>query len=328
MQRIAIVRAPSNGLLTGGNVFNRRIVQQARRSGWPLQAVAGPLHRARAQAWDALVWDSLLMEHMARIGAERIALLLHYLPSLEPGLERTRAEALRAAEDHAARLAQLCIPTSRELAEMFAARWPGMPVRVCEPGVAAVFRRRRPRVARASAVLVTVANLLPAKGHEPLLACLERLGHRPWHWHVVGDGAMDPGVRARLQTRIRQAGLAGRVTFHGALPQRHVAATMRAADLLVQPSEFESYGMALAEAAAVGVPAVAFRVGAAQRLVRHGVTGFVAPGGDWDAFERYVRALLEDAGMRAEFEHNLAGVPVRRWDAALADFRLACEALR
>lgn len=326
MQRIGLVMAPAKGVPTGGNIYDRSIVRHARRCGWPLQALASPSRGARV--WDALVWDSLLIERVARAGAERIALLLHYLPSLAPGIAPARAAELRRAEDRAAAQAQLCIATSRELAALLAARWPGKPVRVCEPGVAAVFRRRKPRAASAAPALLTVANLLPTKGHERMLALLERLAHLPWHWHVVGECALDGGVRERLALHARRAGLARRMTVHGPLPQRQVAAMMRAADVLVQPSGFESYGMALAEAAAVGLPAVAFRVGAAERLIRHGATGFVAPAGDWDAFERHLCALIENAPLRGQFERKLAGAAVRGWDAAFADFRLACESLR
>lgn len=325
MQRIGLVVAPAKGVPTGGNIYDRRILRYARRCRWPLRAVANPLRGPRA--WDALVWDSLLIERVERVGAERIGLLLHYLPSLTPGIAPARAAELRVAEDRAAALAQLCIATSPELAALLAERWPGKRVHVCEPGVAAVFRRRRPRAAGTATVLLTVASLLPAKGHEPLLALLERLRHLPWHWHVVGECALDTGVRKRLELRARRAGLGRRVSVHGPLPQRQVAAMMRAADVLVQPSGFESYGMALAEAAAVGVPAVAFRVGAAARLVRHGLTGFVAPVDDWDAFGSHLRTLIEDAALRARFERNAAHVTVRGWDAAFADFRLACALL-
>jgi glycosyltransferase involved in cell wall biosynthesis len=75
------------------------------------------------------------------------------------------------------------------------------------------------------------------------------------------------------------------------------------------------------------LPAIAFRVGAAERLVRHGATGFVAPRGDWDAFGDCLRALLADPALRITFERNLAAEPVRSWEAVLADFRSACEAM-
>jgi glycosyltransferase involved in cell wall biosynthesis len=102
---------------------------------------------------------------------------------------------------------------------------------------------------------------------------------------------------------------------------------MAAADLLLQPSVFESYGMALAEAAAIGLPAVAFRIGAAERLVRHGATGFLAPAADWRAFGDYLAALIAEPSLRARFERNLAGEPVRGWQATLGDFQAACAAM-
>jgi glycosyltransferase involved in cell wall biosynthesis len=223
--------------------------------------------------------------------------------------------------------ADFCIATSLETASAVQARWPAKRVFVCEPGVSPVFRRRPLRRARQSLQLVTVANLYAAKGHEEAFTLLERWSALSWRWHVVGCAEVGDGVAGRLRSRARQAGLIERIVFHGALPQAQVAAILTDADLMVQPSRFESYGMALAEAAAVGVPAVAFRAGAAERIVRHGTTGLLAAPGDWNALGECMYTLLTDPHLRATFERNLAAEPVRDWAAAFADFQAACDAM-
>src|SRR5690606_33452454 len=118
---------------------------------------------------------------------------------------------------------------------------------------------------------------------------------------------------------------ASRITWHGAIGQESVAALMAGSDLLVFPSSFEAYGMAIAEAVAAGLPVLANRVGAAAQLVRHGSTGYLANAGDWDGFGRHLRELLGDAALRAAFREKLHEMPVRGWDEAFADFRAACE---
>ena len=325
-RKIGIVQAAPGSMPSGGNVFNRELFEHALRAGWPL-ALLDPSHASAPSSWDLLVWDSLLLDRVQRLAHERVGLLLHYLPSLQPGIGTARAAMLRAREDRAASLADFYIVTSREIAAVIAARWPRKPLFVCEPGVGAAFKRRPPRRAGRSISLLTVANLLPAKGHEDALEVLARLEAQPWRWHLVGEAGGDSETTGRLRAQAERTGLIGRITFHGVLSQHEVAVRMADADLLLQPSLFESYGMTLVEAAAVGLPALAFRVGAAERLVRHGSTGLLAPAGDWAAFGDYLCTLTADASLRATFERNLAAEPVRGWEATLADFRAACEAM-
>src|SRR5690606_33280323 len=159
------------------------------------------------------------------------------------------------------------------------------------PGLRRTARGRAP-------ALLTVAHLLPAKGHGRLLEVLARLRELPWQWHVVGDGARCPATERELREQARRVGLADRITWHGALGPEEVAALMAECDLFVFPSAFEAYGTVLAEAVAAGLPVLSNRVGAAKDLVQHGVTGRLVDVGDWEGFGRDLRQLLADAGLR------------------------------
>jgi glycosyltransferase involved in cell wall biosynthesis len=70
---------------------------------------------------------------------------------------------------------------------------------------------------------------------------------------VVGDGPERPALEARTV----RLGLAGRVRFHGWLPQEQAAARLRAADALLLPSVYECGGAVVLEAMACGLPVVA-----------------------------------------------------------------------
>jgi glycosyltransferase involved in cell wall biosynthesis len=124
-----------------------------------------------------------------------------------------------------------------------------------------------------------------------------------------------------------ERGIPRRITLHGALDRDAVAAWMARADLLLQPSLFESYGMALAEACAVGLPALSFDVGAAQRLIADGSSGYVVAAGDWAAFAHRLDRLLAQPALRARFEHALAQTPVRPWQCAYAELSAAFDVL-
>jgi glycosyltransferase involved in cell wall biosynthesis len=67
---------------------------------------------------------------------------------------------------------------------------------------------------------------------------------------LVGDGS----VRPALQDRAQQLGIAGRVVFVGSTP--HTRAMLCAMDVFAAPSEQETFGLAVLEALACGLPAL------------------------------------------------------------------------
>lgn len=88
---------------------------------------------------------------------------------------------------------------------------------------------------------------------------------------VIGRGP----ERERLERQASLAGVRHRVAFLGAVSQEEKAAWMCAADLLVLASRKEGFGMAVAEAAAYGTPAVVSDQGSLPEIVQDGVTGRV-----------------------------------------------------
>jgi glycosyltransferase involved in cell wall biosynthesis len=89
-----------------------------------------------------------------------------------------------------------------------------------------------------------------------------------------------------------------RVTFLGFWPDsREVIA---ASDVIVCSSRFESLGMAVIEAMAMGRPVVSTRVGGPSETVRDGETGYLVDSGDAEAFAQRVLTLLVDSDLRAQ----------------------------
>lgn len=323
-RQIGFVHPPLHAFPSGGNVYNERLLEHGGRCGSPL--VSLPWRgEAPCGKWDLLVWDSLLIDRLMRIADERLGLLLHYLPSGAPELDFCARQVVEAVEHRAMTQADFAIATGQCVADAVTARWPGKPIFVCEPGIGEMFLRNRPRHTERAVKLLTVANLLPAKGHAQLLRILARLRHLKWRWDIAGDCSVSSETTSLLRNGAALAGLTQRITFHGALSQERVAALMADSDILVCASAFEAYGMTVAEATASGLPVVSNRVGAAEQLIQHGVTGFLAAVGDWDSLGRYLELLLEDAALRATFRHNLRDVAVRGWDQTCADFRAVCD---
>ncbi|WP_311932289.1 glycosyltransferase family 4 protein [Microbispora sp. H11081] len=96
------------------------------------------------------------------------------------------------------------------------------------------------------------------------------------HVHVVGRGP----ERDRLAARAVRSDVAGRVHLHGFLPEPEKNAVLSRARLNVTASEFEGWGLTVIEAAALGVPTVAYDVAGLRDSVRHGVTGWLVRDGE------------------------------------------------
>lgn len=126
-----------------------------------------------------------------------------------------------------------------------------------------------------------------------LAATLARVGDLPWRLLVAGDGAARADTEAAFS-----AAVPGRATFLGALRLEEVAALAAASDLCVWPAVNEAYGMALLEAAAAGIPAVACAVRGVPDVVLDGRTGLLAAPGDEAGLAALVRGLLLDRPRR------------------------------
>lgn len=107
-------------------------------------------------------------------------------------------------------------------------------------------------------------------------------------------GAERYGDRVR---RLIDEGIAERVRFVGFVPADQLGAWYARADVLVNPSLSESYGVPLVEAMAAGVPVVASRIGGIPEVVDDGETGLLVEPGDPHALAAAILAVLDDAGL-------------------------------
>ncbi len=163
-------------------------------------------------------------------------------------------------------------------------------------------QRSRRRIARRHGIdpgvpwLLAVAMMRPGdkvRSYRLLAEALGRIAERRWRLIVVGAGEAEAEVRGAF------AALGGRVTYTGALTAQRLSSYYAGADLFVWPAISEAYGMALLEAQASGLPAVAGRAGGVARIVRHAKTGLLAPEGDAGAFAQAVARLLDQPERRA-----------------------------
>lgn len=138
-------------------------------------------------------------------------------------------------------------------------------------------------------IILYVGRIEPLKGLDILLRALALLdGATNARLIIVGGDQENDAEQRRLQALACDLGIADRVTFTGSVEQERLPAYYNAADALVLPSYYESFGLAALEAMACATPVVVSRVGGLQTFIDHGETGYLIP---WRCPEPFAQAL-------------------------------------
>jgi glycosyltransferase involved in cell wall biosynthesis len=301
---------------SGGNGYDRRIARGLDAAGWTvhlhevpgswpwpegrslgaLAAVVGGIPADALVLLDGLVASPAPEVLSSETGRLRLVVLVHM-----PLGQGTTDDGAREREGTALSAAASVVTTSawarRALLELYAL--PGDRVHVAEPGVDPA--ELAPGTETAGALL-SVAAVIPAKGHDVLLEALAPLAGLRWQCECVGSLERDPAFVERLRQRVRDGGMDGRVRFSGPRVGTELTRSYAAADVLVVPSRAETYGMVIAEALARGLPVVAAEVGGVPEALGRSADGtrpgLLVPAGDPAALRDALRTWLADPGLR------------------------------
>jgi len=145
-------------------------------------------------------------------------------------------------------------------------------------------------------LLVHVSNFRPVKRPVDCIEIFARVLKQgiKARLAMVGDGS----ERTNVEHRARCLGVYDRCVFVGKQPK--IVDYLSAADVLLLPSEQESFGLAALEAMACEVPVIASRVGGLPEVVTDGETGFLSEVGDVDKMAADAAKLLTDETLRRE----------------------------
>ena len=328
---------------TGGYGYDRRMISGLEALGWAIslfELAAGfpqPDAAARQHAVgvmasipeeaivlvDGLALGALAAEAERESARLRLVALVHHPLAAELGIASETAASLRASERRALASVRLTIVTSPATAEALGDYGVAPEhIAVVEPGTdPAPLAHGSPS---ACVSMLSVAALVPRKGHDILFRALAALPNRNWHLTCVGPMDRHPETTARLREQLRAAGLEDRVQLGGEVDRAALDAQYDAADLFVLPTRFEGYGMAVAEALARGLPIVSTATGAIGTIVGE-EAGLIVPPGDEDALRAALSLVLNDADLRQRLARGAARVRTRlpTWETAAANMARA-----
>ena len=164
--------------------------------------------------------------------------------------------------------------------------------------------------------VLNVANWLPNKGILELLDAVAALPGDDVTLHLVGRTDVEPAYTADIRRRCGRPDLVDRVVVHGPLDAPGVASLYAAADVFAFPSRVETYGSAVGEALASGLPVVGWRTAHLCGLVDDEVEGLLVTPGQIGELTGAIHRLAVDPDDR----HTLAE-GARRHGARLPTWR-------
>ncbi len=250
--------------------------------------------RADIAAHRPTVWHSHLTPVWAGLAA-RSSRVRPWIATIH-GFESKLPWPMRVSRGFAYRAADHVVCVSEAVRESMGSTIGSRDVSVIPPGIdLSRFAPREARLAADVPELLTVSRLVPEKGIDVLLEALSE-SLRPWRLTIVGDGPELPALRRRAEV----LGILPRVRFAGAVSDP--APFYRRADVFCFPSRSEGQGMALLEAAASRVPAVASDLPAIREAFGEDGVAYAAPG-DVDGWRHAIERVLScypEALTRAE----------------------------
>nr|WP_240948759.1 glycosyltransferase family 4 protein [Microbacterium sp. CFH 90308] len=178
--------------------------------------------------------------------------------------------------------------------------------------------------------LLCVGVVAPHKGQDTLVDALARLTDVPsWTCTIAGSTAPEPDFAARIAAEAQAAGLSERITWAGVLTAGVLDEAYAQADLVVAPSRTETYGIAIGDALARGIPVIASSIGGIPEAAQPpGAAVLVSPG-DPAALGDALRRWLEDPRLRASMSAAArhAAPARRRWSDTARTIHATLEAL-
>lgn len=335
--------------VTGGYIYDRRLLEELRATGRDMRLVSLPSSfpfpspQEMDQAMNALqalpascpvIIDGLAFGALdparVRLIKAPIVVLVHHPLALESGLPQDIQDHLwRTERENLRHAAQVLVPsphTGAILTERYDV--PAERIHVALPGIdrPAPVAPIAPVTLESPPLILSVGILHPRKGHDVLIDALAHLADQDWQAEIVGT-PWENGHSDALQDRIRHAGLSERITLAGRVSDRVLAQLYQRASIFALATRYEGYGIVFNEALVHGLPIVSCRTGAVPDTVP-AAAGLLVDRDDPLAFAGALRSLLTDQARRDRMAEaaRLAGAGLSSWAETARIAGLALDA--
>ena len=180
----------------------------------------------------------------------------------------------------------------------YRAAWPDAPaaIRVMRNATSFPLAESAPELT--APVVLAAGRLVPHKGFDRLVDAFAQVApdHPGWELHIAGSGP----ERDRLEAQAQNRGVDAQVRFLGHVDD--FDARLRSSSFFAMASHNEGLPMVLIEAMSQGLPTLAYDCPRGPReIIDDGVTGFLVPDGDQDAYVAALRRLIAEPALRTSF---------------------------
>ncbi len=300
--------------LTGGYIYDRRVMQELRDLGWTVDHIAlpagfpDPSPQDMAEALqllrdvpqdqpviiDGLAFGALDPAGVANVKAPIIALVHHPLAK-ESGLSAARRASLHNTEQRNMSYVSKVLVPSPHTGQILTSDYdvPADMIVIARPGID---QPHGPAHTMKPPLILSVGIQLPRKGHDVLLRALSGIADLQWQAVIVGAALDQDHSRLLNDLRISLA-FSDRVTLAGQLAQDELSGLYKQATIFALATRYEGYGIVFDEALVHGLPIVSCDAGAVADTVPPRA-GRLVPPDDPAAFAAALRALLSDADVR------------------------------
>lgn len=224
--------------------------------------------------------------------------------------------------------------TALDAEQMHSHYQPRAPIQIIPPGVNLAHFTPMPQAAARQQlglppdqrILVCVGRMEPLKGMDNLIRALALLHTQHPDWReslrvilIGGDNEHQSALwnpeQHRLHALRHSLDVADAVLFAGAQPHTALPAWYAAADVLVVPSHYESFGMVVLEGMACGVPVIASDVGGMRFSIEPEQSGILVPPDDSPALAHALHRLLTTPALQARLRQGgIARAAQYSWD--------------
>jgi glycosyltransferase involved in cell wall biosynthesis len=160
--------------------------------------------------------------------------------------------------------------------------------------------------------ILFLGNVIYRKGLHTLLEAL-RLQTFDFRLDVIGSLSSEPKYSQAMLEQVRVIGLTSKVSFHGSLDKEPLVEKLRQAHVLIVPSSYEGFGIVYLEGMCFGLPAIGTTAGAAGEIIKHGENGYLIEPNDAVTLAGQLSRLADDRDLLLQLSLNA----VKRYKAQL-----------